>query len=100
MGLRADIVGIPLEQRFTYDQLQNVFFVNLKRFSLHSRDDIETIEKMVEAKLEPVGERVYAIVNCDNFSILPELLDEYTAMVRSTASILASRAIRRADFCA
>jgi len=23
MGLRADIVGIPLEQRFTHDQLQS-----------------------------------------------------------------------------
>ena len=40
------------------------------------------IEKMVEAKLGPLGERVYAIVNYDNFTILPELLDEYTAMVR------------------
>jgi len=76
-------VGIPLEQRFTYDPLQNVFFVNLERFSLHSRDDIEAIEKMVEAKLTPVGGRVYAIVNNANFTILPELLDEYTAMVRN-----------------
>ncbi|MBV8110654.1 MAG: acyl CoA:acetate/3-ketoacid CoA transferase [Hyphomicrobiales bacterium] len=82
MGLRADLIGIPLEQRLTYDPLQNVFFVNFERFSVHTRDDIEAIEKMVEAKLTPVGERVYAIVNYDNFTILPELLDEYTAMVR------------------
>ncbi len=57
-------------------------FVNIERFSVHSRDAIEAIEKMVEAKLAPVGERVYVIVNYDNFTILPELLDEYTAMVR------------------
>ncbi len=76
MGLRADLVGIPLEQRFTYDPLQNVFFVNLERFSLRSRDDIDAIEKMVVSMLEPVGERVYAIVNYDNFAILPELFDE------------------------
>lgn len=81
MGLRADLVGIPLEQRLTYDPLQNVFFVNFERFSVRSREDIEAVEKMVEAKLAPVGERVYAIVNYDNFTILPELLDEYTAMV-------------------
>src|SRR5208283_1870671 len=47
MGLRDDLVGIPLEQRFTYDPLENVFFVNLERFSLHSRDDIDAIENMV-----------------------------------------------------
>ena len=82
MGLRDDLVGIPLDQRLTYDPLQNVFFVNFERFSVRSRDDVEAIEKMVESILEPVGERVYAIVNYDNFTILPELLDEYTTMVR------------------
>ena len=37
---------------------------------------------MVEAKIASLGERVYAIVNYDNFTVLPELLDEYSAMVR------------------
>jgi len=36
----------------------------------------------VENKLAPLGHRVYAIVNYDNFSIVPELLDEYSAAVR------------------
>ena len=36
----------------------------------------------MENKLAPLGRRVYAIVNYDNFSILPELLDEYSAAVR------------------
>jgi propionate CoA-transferase len=83
MGLRADLVGIPLDQRFTYDSDQNLFFVNLERFALRSRDDIAAIERVVESRLAPLGQRVYAIVNYDNFTILPELLDEYTAMVRS-----------------
>ena len=36
----------------------------------------------VEAALAPVGRRVYAIVNYDNFDIAPEVLDAYTAMVQ------------------
>jgi propionate CoA-transferase len=83
MGLREALVGIPLDQRLTYDPLQNLFFVNFERLSVTSRVDIEAIEKAVEAKLAPLSERVYAIVNYDNFTILPELLDEYTAMVRN-----------------
>jgi propionate CoA-transferase len=83
LNLRAALVGIPLDQRFTYDPLQNLFFVNLERFALHSRDDIAAIENTVEAKLDRLGARVYAIVNYDNFTILPELLDEYSAMVRT-----------------
>src|SRR5437867_3075475 len=83
MNLREDLLAIPLDQRFTFDEQQNLFFVNLERFALRSRADIDLIAKTVEAKLGPLGRRVYAIVNYDNFSIVPELLDEYSAMVRS-----------------
>ena len=82
MGLRDDLLSIPLEQRFTYDPQQNLFFVNFERFSVHNRAMIRTIVNTVEDKLAPLGHRVYAIVNYDNFSILPELLDEYSAAVR------------------
>ena len=85
MDLREDLLTIPLDQRFTLDEQQNLFFVNLERFALHSRADIDAIASAVEAKLGKLGRRVYAIVNYDNFSILPELLDEYSAMVRSLA---------------
>src|SRR3974390_2314904 len=83
MGLRDDLLSIPLDQRFTYDPQQNLFFVNFERLSVHNRADIRAIVKTVEQKLTPLGHRVYAIVNYDNFSILPELLDDYSAMVRS-----------------
>ena len=45
MGLREALVGIPLDQRLTYDPLQNLFFVNFERLSVTSRVDIEAIEK-------------------------------------------------------
>ncbi len=83
MDLRNDLVGIPVDQRFTYDRQQDLFFVNFERFAVRSSADIKAIEKAAEAKLAPLGHRVYAIVNYDNFSISPELLDEYSAMVRS-----------------
>ena len=85
MNLRADLVGVSLESRFTYDAVQNVFFINLERYDLRRKEDIEAIEKVVESKLGSLGELAYAIVNYDNFTILPELLDEYTAMVRGLA---------------
>ena len=67
----------------TLDEQQNLFFVNLERFALRSCADIDAIAEAVEAKLGGLNRRVYAIVNYDNFSIVPELLDEYSAMVRS-----------------
>ena len=83
MDLRNDMLTIPLGQRFTLGEQQNLFFVNLERFALRSRADIDAIARAVGARLGGLNRRVYAIVNYDNFSILPEWLDEYSEMVRS-----------------
>jgi propionate CoA-transferase len=83
MDLRNDLVAVPIDQRFTYDRHQDLFFVNFERLAVRSSADIEALERAAEAKLTQLDHRVYAIVNYDNFSISPELLDEYSAMVRS-----------------
>ena len=49
---------------------------------MHNQEDIEEIRRIVESKLAPLRRKVYAIVNYDNFEILPDVIDEYSAMVR------------------
>jgi propionate CoA-transferase len=82
MDLRSCLLDVPLDQRFTFDAEQDLFFVDLEHYVLRSQKDIDAIRLMVEQKLAPLGRRVYAIVNYDSFSITPELLDSYSAMVR------------------
>jgi propionate CoA-transferase len=82
MNLRDQMLSIPLEQRFTYDDATNHLFVNLERFALRDERDIERIRQIVVDRIAPLGKRVYAIVNYDNFTIDPQLLDAYSAMVR------------------
>jgi propionate CoA-transferase len=43
---------------------------------------VEELRRIVEDKLAPLGRKVYAIVNYDNFEIFPDIIDEYSAMVR------------------
>ncbi len=81
MGLRQDLLELPLNARFTYDPDQNLFFVNFEGFSIRSLDQIREIERLVAEKTGAAPGKVYAVVNYDNFSILPELLDPYVAMV-------------------
>jgi propionate CoA-transferase len=81
MNLKDRMLSIPLEQRFTYDEATNHFFVNLERFAMRHESDIERIRRIVVDRLAPLGKPVYAIVNYDNFTIEPELLDAYSAMV-------------------
>jgi propionate CoA-transferase len=81
MGLREDMLAMPLEQRFSYDPQQNLFFINFEGLVVRNPTDVERLRKHVAEKLNPVGRKVYVIVNYDNFTILPEVMDDYAAMV-------------------
>jgi propionate CoA-transferase len=82
MGLRDELLQVPVEQRLTYDPKQDVFFVNLSRLSLNSRSQIDRLCSSVEELLGPVGHKVPAIVNYEGFNISPDLVDHYTEAVR------------------
>jgi propionate CoA-transferase len=82
MGLRDILLVQPLERRLSYDPAKNLFFLNFEGLAVRSREDIERIRTAVGSTLEPIGKKVFAIVNYDNFSITPELLQEYMDMVR------------------
>ena len=81
MGLRDQLLRMPIERRFTYHPGENRFFVNLEGHRVHSHEDVEKLRRIVEDKLAPLGRKVYAIVNYDNFEIFPDIIDEYS-MVR------------------
>ena len=82
MGLREDLLQLPIEQRLAYDPKQDLFFVNLSGFSINSRAQIDQLRSAIDELLAPLGRRVPAIVNYEGFSIGPDLIDAYTEMVR------------------
>jgi propionate CoA-transferase len=82
MGIQLDFFDIALEDRLTYDSTENIFFVNLEGYSVRSLENILDVKAAVEDKLEPLGKKVYTIVNYDNFNIVPELVEAYTDMVK------------------
>jgi propionate CoA-transferase len=56
--------------------------VNFEGLSVRDTAAIARIRHLVSERLLPLGHKVYAIVNYDRFSILPEFLEAYTAMVQ------------------
>ena len=82
MGLRDQLLRMPIEQRFTYHPAENRFFANLEGHRVRNHEDVEEVRRMVESKLALLGHKVYAIVNYDNFEIFPDIIDEYSTMVR------------------
>ena len=82
MNLRDDLLTLPLDERLIYSPKENLFFVNFENMYVRSSEEIRKIREMVEQILSPVGKKVYTIVNYDNFNIAPELVEEYSEMVK------------------
>ncbi len=82
MGLKADLFAISLDKRLVYDRRENLFFVNFEAYAIRTLDDVEAVRAAVAKILDPLDHRVYAIVNYDHFSIVPELIEPYTDMVK------------------
>ena len=83
MGLRADLLRLPLPQRFSFNAQQNRFFINFEGLEVKTLDEVEAIRAEVERHMLGLGHQVFAIVNYDNFQIRPEVLDAYSDMVQS-----------------
>jgi propionate CoA-transferase len=82
MNLKDDMLSLSLEDRLTYDPEQNLFFVNFEGYSIKDMKDVQEVKDKVEAIVAPLGHNVYTIINYDNFTINPDVLNEYTKMVR------------------
>ena len=62
-----------------------MLFDNFEGLSITSAQDIADIESELTSKVLPLAKRVDVIVNYDHFSIRPELMDDYSAMVNRLA---------------
>jgi propionate CoA-transferase len=82
MDLRERMLSVPLADRIEYDAAAGVLFINFEGLSVDSVDDIDAIEREVDDRVAPLGHRVDVVVNYDHFSIRPELMDDYGAMVQ------------------
>ena len=85
MALRSQLLGIPFEDRFTYDASKNIFFVNLEGLMIRKEEDIQDIADAVKRHLEGISEKVAAIFNYDRFDISPELVDSCAQVLKAIA---------------
>ena len=81
LDLRSRMLAVPLAQRLVLDEAGRKLFVNFEGLEVRSMADIDDIEAAVAERVAPLGERVDVVVNYDHFSIRPELVDDYSAMV-------------------
>jgi propionate CoA-transferase len=94
MRLREDMLRLPMSQRFEFDQKQGIFFANFGGLTVRNAQDVYAIRVALLEKLQPLGRKVPALVDYDNFLVLPEMFDAYTNMARDVAADHYSRVTR------
>jgi propionate CoA-transferase len=82
MGLRERMLMQPLSERIELDARSQMLFVNFEGLAVDTAEDIAEIEAEVTQRLAPLGHKVHVVVNYDHFSIRPELMEDYQAMVQ------------------
>jgi propionate CoA-transferase len=98
LNLRDLLLAKPLSERYELDRENRLLFIDFEGLNIEHRSAIAEIEQHVTQLLGPVvtspQERLAVVVNYDNFSILPGLVDEYSAMVTRLTDRFYSRVTR------
>ena len=94
IGLRDRLLDTPLAQRFELDREHRRLYINFEGLAVDRPSDIADIEQQLTTLLEPLDERVAVVVNYDSCSILPPLIDDYSAMVKRLTERFYSRVTR------
>jgi propionate CoA-transferase len=82
MGLREDLLRLPLDMRFKYDAEHNILFINFEKLEVKTLETVEAIHENVRALCEPLGHKVYTIVNYEGFVLARDVEHAYAAMVQ------------------
>jgi propionate CoA-transferase len=82
MGLREEIVRLPFDARFSYDDEHNILFVNLSELVVKTQEIIERFKRRIQSIVEPLGHKVYAVVNYDGFELDRDFEDAYLEAVK------------------
>jgi len=96
MGLRERMLEVPLSDRIEYDERAQVLFINFEGLKVDSEEDVAAIEREVAKRVAPLNRRVAVVVNYDHFSIRPELMESYGAMVQRLTESYYSKVTRYA----
>ncbi len=78
--------GLPLTDRFYFDEQQGIVYINFEGLTLHSPGEVKELATFLQAKFaavtETLGGKVRCVVNYDNFWVSPQATEGFEAMVQ------------------
>jgi propionate CoA-transferase len=85
MGLREEILQLPFDARFSYDDAHNILFLNFSEFTIKTHALVERCMEKIRSIVEPLGHKVYAVVNYDGFELDRDVEDSYLDAVEEAS---------------
>ena len=82
MGLRDDMLKLPLAARISYDDERNILFLNFEDWDLKSAQEVHEGYDYVRQLVEPLGHKVHVVINYDRFKLDPEVEDLFFEKAR------------------
>ena len=82
MKLKDTLLSISLVDRMHYDPARESVFYNFQGLQVRTKKDVDEIRNAAERLVKPIGKKVAAIVNYDDFQIDESVVDDYADMVR------------------
>ncbi len=82
MKLKDTLLSISLVDRMHYDPAKETVFYNFQGLQVRTKKDVEDIRHAAERLVKPIGKKVAAVVNYDEFQIDEAVVDDYADMVR------------------
>ena len=84
IGLREALLQLPFDARFMYQADQRILFLNFEKLEVKTPDMVEMIREKVRSICEPLGHKVYTIVNYEGFVLDRDVEDAYVDMIRDS----------------
>lgn len=82
MGLREDLLSLPFEARFRYNEELDILFLNFEGLEVKALNVVDACRDSVRGICEPLGHKVPAIVNYDGFVLDRDVEDAYRALMK------------------
>lgn len=73
MKLRKQLLEIPIADRLYYDQEQNIVFSNMSGLEINTKEELASIDEILNTYFRGLGRKVNIIANYDGISIAPKL---------------------------
>jgi propionate CoA-transferase len=96
MALRAELTSLALAERFRFHPEQGVFYVDFSRLRVKRAEDVVAIFDEADRQLAPLGRKVPAVVNYDDFELDDELMDLWADQVARVADAHYTTVVRYA----